>query len=224
MKGEVGKVWLRIEARILSYELLSLRLGARKTTIVMAVRVFLLALALAICPLGPSGRAFASLLGIAVIADVLLNATSVAFFSRFPAHPLRSVLIAVTSVGLTATAFGVLYASSVDGFARNGSPLTLGRVDAIYFSFVTIATLGYGDIHPAGESWVPKLLVICELLIGLYLLAILLAIHATWVTTPPSITEPPTYASLFPERYTVVPVHDGGQSEGSHDRSTISGT
>lgn len=224
VKGEVGKLWLRIEARILPYEFLSLRLSGRKGPIALAIRVLLLVLALAICPWGPWGRVLASLLGVAVIADVLLNATSVAFFSRFPSHPLRSVLNAVISVGLTATAFGVLYAASVDGFTRDGSALTLPRVDAVYFSFVTIATLGYGDIHPAVESLMPKLLVICELLVGLYLLAILLAIHATWVSSPPNISEPPTYEALFPERHAIVPGRDRNQQEGSHDRSSISGT
>jgi hypothetical protein len=217
VKGDVGKLWLRIEARILSYEFLSLRLSGRKMPIALAIRVLVLGLALALCPWGAWERAIASLLGVAVIADTMLIATSVAFFSRFPAHPLRSILNALISAALTATAFGVLYASSVDGFTRGTAPMTLPRVDAVYFSFVTIATLGYGDIHPSAESLLPKLLIISELLVGLYLLATILAIHASWVSALPSITEPPTYSALFPERHEAVPSTADG---GTRDRST----
>ena len=41
-----------------------------------------------------------------------------------------------------------------------------GFFDYIYFSFVTITTLGYGDIHPIG--WYSRLLVILELCFGLW--------------------------------------------------------
>ncbi len=205
VKGDVGKLWLRVEARILRYELFSLalvpaRFSPYKTPAMILARMTILAGALAVAPFGCLGRTVASLLSIAIIADVLLNATSVAFISRFPAHALRSVVIAIISFGLIAIAFGVLYTSSVDGFIRDGAKLTLSRLDGVYFSFVTVATLGYGDIHPHQESWVPKLLVICELLIGAYFLSILLATHAAWMSTPPNITEPPSYATLFPEQ------------------------
>ncbi|WP_292436152.1 potassium channel family protein [Methylobacter sp.] len=44
-------------------------------------------------------------------------------------------------------------------------------LDSFYFSVVTLATVGYGDIHPVGS--VAKILVIIEVLLGILLLAIM---------------------------------------------------
>lgn len=43
-------------------------------------------------------------------------------------------------------------------------------VDAIYFSGVTLTTLGYGDIHPAYAA--TKLLSVCEALVGILVLVV----------------------------------------------------
>ena len=200
VKGETGKLWLRIEKRILGYEFFSI--GLAPVRCMMVFRTVILALAFVICSydLFGVGNIFSCLLTLVVLLDVLLTATSVAFISRFPTHPLRSVLFAIASFALVGISFGVFYASIPEGFAHDNSQMTLGSLDATYFSFVTIATLGYGDIHPAVGSVVAKLLVICEILVGLYFLAILLAIYSSWVASPPNIAEPPTYDSLFPER------------------------
>lgn len=52
--------------------------------------------------------------------------------------------------------FGVLYdlmgRLSPDAFAAGGAAVQLTPASAIYFSFVTLATLGYGDIVPAGDA------------------------------------------------------------------------
>jgi hypothetical protein len=48
-------------------------------------------------------------------------------------------------------------------------------IDAIYFSGVTITTLGYGDISPT--NWEPKILVIHEVLCGFTLLIVSFAIY-----------------------------------------------
>lgn len=49
-----------------------------------------------------------------------------------------------------------------------------GVFDAIYFSFVTLTTLGYGDIHP--DSWDTKLLVITESIIGVIYLSVVIGV------------------------------------------------
>jgi hypothetical protein len=46
-------------------------------------------------------------------------------------------------------------------------------VDALYFSGVTIATIGYGDIAPC--HWIARLLVLWEVFLGIYLVAIAIA-------------------------------------------------
>lgn len=49
-------------------------------------------------------------------------------------------------------------------------------IDAIYFSGVTITTLGYGDFSP--EHWIPKVLVLQEVLAGFTLIVVSFAIYA----------------------------------------------
>ncbi|WP_162525046.1 potassium channel family protein [Marinobacter sp. BW6] len=51
-----------------------------------------------------------------------------------------------------------------------------GIWDALYYSGVTITTLGYGDIHPA--HWIPKGLVVYEVFCGFILLIVSFAIYA----------------------------------------------
>ncbi|ELA7007294.1 two pore domain potassium channel family protein, partial [Vibrio parahaemolyticus] len=48
--------------------------------------------------------------------------------------------------------------------------------DAIYFSGVTITTLGYGDYSP--QHWLPKLMVVQQVLVGFTLIVVSFAIYA----------------------------------------------
>jgi len=61
-------------------------------------------------------------------------------------------------------------------------------VDALYFSFVTLTTLGYGDITPT--SPIAKMLVCMEAVVGQLFLAILVArlvgLHIIHSTNPPA--------------------------------------
>jgi voltage-gated potassium channel len=49
-------------------------------------------------------------------------------------------------------------------------------IEALYFSGVTITTLGYGDVHPT--KWLPQLLVVYEVFCGFILLIVSFAIYA----------------------------------------------
>lgn len=74
-------------------------------------------------------------------------------------------------------AFGVFYLAcgyfSNDTFSSSqGSELTSDLSNSVYFSFVTITTLGYGDLAP--QLWPGKLLVVAEVGFGLFLLVIVL--------------------------------------------------
>jgi hypothetical protein len=86
------------------------------------------------------------------------------------------IYAALSTYVLIGLALGVVYwllETSAPGSlaVASGQPLTLGR--ALYFSFVTLATLGYGDIVPVSEpaSW----LAILEAMGGQMYLAVLVA-------------------------------------------------
>lgn len=46
-------------------------------------------------------------------------------------------------------------------------------MEAFYFSGVTLATLGYGDITPV--HWVSRLLAVCEVFVGILIIAVAVA-------------------------------------------------
>ena len=53
-------------------------------------------------------------------------------------------------------------------FASNGTGVRLTLPDAIYFSFVTLSTIGYGDITPIDA--IARVMVIAEIIFGVVLL------------------------------------------------------
>jgi hypothetical protein len=78
--------------------------------------------------------------------------------------------------------FGCIYAlmiggsySTADGILNIGETGRSGNVfvDLVYFSVVTISTVGYGDISPKATS--AKLLCMCEILLGYFFIGMLLA-------------------------------------------------
>jgi hypothetical protein len=114
-----------------------------------------------------------------VLDSVLVN-TSITFISQRPIHHLRSVLLTLLNVLNVALAYAVAYAAQREAFEQ---PLT--GIQAIYFSFVTLTTLGYGDIKPDGPcAWTGQLTVILELMTGLYLLAAVLTVVVSWAQQP----------------------------------------
>lgn len=90
---------------------------------------------------------------------------------RITGELIVAALCAYLQVGF---AFGLLYAAidsvAVDFFAQGQ---VSGLFDHIYFSFVTLTTIGYGDLTPAGE--LGKALVIFETLLGQVFLVVLVA-------------------------------------------------
>jgi hypothetical protein len=80
-----------------------------------------------------------------------------------------------------AVAYATLIASSPDAFhssARDGAAL---QGDALYFSFVTLTTLGYGDIVPLTAQ--ARSLVILESVTGVLYLAVLVSRLVAMYTT-----------------------------------------
>jgi hypothetical protein len=125
-----------------------------------------------------------SLFALFLLFDILISNTSAAFVSRFPASALRTVVfIAFAFVQITIV-FAVLYVLFGE-FNRQLNPIS-----ATYFSTVTITTLGYGDIFLLETAWMGQVIVVCQLVIGVYFLGTLLAVIATWVNAPPGTPHP----------------------------------
>jgi Ion channel len=100
--------------------------------------------------------------------------------SQRPAHRLRAVALTFFSVPVIATAFSVFYVALGNRFNSG----CLGRVQALYFSFTTLLTVGYGDITPRGR--LGQLVAISEMLVGVLIIAILLAVVGGWSYSPPA--------------------------------------
>lgn len=78
-------------------------------------------------------------------------------------RPMRSVLFAIALIILFAIAYYFLPLVGPSGPIRHNFP------EALYFSVVTFATLGYGDIRL--EGWA-KVLAALEALLGIFTMAL----------------------------------------------------
>ena len=81
---------------------------------------------------------------------------------------------------LVVIAFGIAYMCFTpqgDGIGQNSTPLFevytfVTFLNGIYFSVITVSSLGYGDMHPMGIS---KALICIEVLLGLAMIGIMIA-------------------------------------------------
>jgi len=90
----------------------------------------------------------ATLAGCYIVDAVLVNTTTT-FITQRPIHRLRSVLLTLHNLFNVGIAYAVLYAGQGVAFQSQ-----LTAVQAIYFSLVTLTTVGYGDIHPGTNAGV----------------------------------------------------------------------
>ena len=111
-------------------------------------------------------------------------------------HPVGGIMMMFVSYLAFIYAFGVLFAylSSINHAAFSTK---LGGIDAVYFSVVTAATVGYGDVTP--DSAFAKALVSAEILISLLYVVLLFSAAATALqrkSVPPAHGDgsPPTAA------------------------------
>jgi ion channel len=125
-----------------------------------------------------AASALATTLFVFVTAWAALTSLRFAFQSG---HADRERMAAALSTYLLAGhMFGVCYWEvqhlRAGTFAMSGSPVVVGAMDlstSVYFSFVTLATLGYGDIVPLTPT--VRGLAVSEAIIGQLYLAVLVA-------------------------------------------------
>jgi voltage-gated potassium channel len=111
------------------------------------------------------------------VRDVVLLLMEVAAVFESVRHRLRRLLMPVmaflTYYSLLIVVFACLYRiaqfSTLAGqFVVHGSPTNISFPDALYFSVITMATVGYGDITPAGA--LVRALASVEVVLGVLLL------------------------------------------------------
>lgn len=112
---------------------------------------------------------------------ILLKYVFTDFFKRRRKIVPRDVIIIITTYITLAISFGLLYtviSFFSDEIAFNNIPKTLGEFDFylkhIYFSFITITTIGYGDIYPLTS--LGQFLVVLEVITGIILTNVILGL------------------------------------------------
>jgi voltage-gated potassium channel len=123
--------------------------------------------------LGTSSLAFMLLAGYVVVV--------LAYIFRSPQVTLDVILAAVTAHLLIALSFAALYSLifhldsqsfRLPEWIERGSVEAV-RTEMVYFSLVTLATLGYGDILPSSPF--TQMLAVLEAVIGQFFMAVLVA-------------------------------------------------
>ncbi len=78
--------------------------------------------------------------------------------------------------------------------ANPGAPASLDGFSALYFSFITLCTVGYGDIAPVSK--VARMLAMVEAICGLFYMAVLISrLVSVFSARPPSLASQPGEAS-----------------------------
>lgn len=148
--GFTGLVLCASGALVLSY-----RASGVRPTVMRAVFVLTALLALSALVTGPSGDTYTSL-PTPILLAVLVGAGPIVIVRGILGHERVSrdtILGAVCGYVYLGLVFEFVYAALAgldpDPFFSSGAEVTFSSLN--YFSFVTLTTLGYGDLTPAGS-------------------------------------------------------------------------
>jgi hypothetical protein len=135
--------------------------------------------------------------GAFLILDTILFTSANVLSSQRPRFPPRSIVRAILGLIQLVFGFALLYAGTGFNFMVSGKSTCLDLKQSLYFSIVTMATLGYGDITPSLNSSVMLLaLVALEILCGLFYLSVFVATTVSWTR---GIQRPMTLSELLKE-------------------------
>lgn len=108
-----------------------------------------------------------------VVAAIAAIASRVGTFTRISLQTMLAALSIYLLMGLFyASVFSLV--SSVGGHPFFAQPGAHGTADFMYFSYVTMSTVGYGDLTPAGD--VGRMLAVSEGLLGQMFLVTVVAL------------------------------------------------
>ena len=184
--------WVKCIARLELYQEYRDRLRVPACLIVAMVLGMLLSLLR-----WPLARGASVLIGLALIVDILLFTSANALSSQRPRFPPRRIIRATLGFGQLAVGFALLHAGLESLFTVGGKSAALEFPQALYFSVVTLATVGYGDITPPLDPWQAVFwIVVLQVLCGLYYLGVFVATTVSWVR---GIQRPLTLEDLLAE-------------------------
>ncbi|HMB35572.1 MAG TPA: potassium channel family protein [Methylomirabilota bacterium] len=180
-------LWLVLAAVYLHAVFVSLNAGRRRTWLGLRwlfVSAWIVALALRVAPvtdphLATLFHVTSRMLMVALLGGCLVSALDYVLRGReVSADRIFAAIVAYMLAGLAfAAVYVAVHAVAPDSFAL--SPVTGGNeheqieVQLIYYSFVTIATLGYGDITP--RLPLAQMLSVLEAVFGQFYVAVVIA-------------------------------------------------
>jgi hypothetical protein len=121
---------------------------------------------------------FLSALFVWRLVDIVLVNVSITFTSKFPANRLRTVILTFAGYIQMILVYAYLYAV----FGKSWFLKCVTAADAVYFSFGTTLTVGYGNLEPT--YILPRSVVVSELMLGLFFVVIVIAQVAAWANQP----------------------------------------
>lgn len=112
-----------------------------------------------------------------LVAEMFVSTMKVLFVNVYdkgkrPHSPSRSVVLLMMGYVTVILAFALFYKACSSVVDSGGNPVTNSGA-MVYFSLITIATVGYGDLHPSAGSaavWLASL----EVAIGIIMIVVLL--------------------------------------------------
>jgi Ion channel len=185
--------WVRCIARLELYQAYRGRLRVLGYLIMALV---VLGLLLSLLP-WPLARRASALIGLVLVVDIVLFTSANALSSQRPRFPPRSIIRAIWGFGQLVVGFALIHAGLESLFKVGDKIAALDFCRALYFSVVTLATVGYGDITPPLDPWQAAFwTVVLQILCGLYYLGVFVATTVSWVR---GIQRPLTLEELLAE-------------------------